>query len=106
MCCHFSRCSGIVPNLVASSVTFQSMVRSGRWVDPVVQDKVLTDSSLHHVNGMNGTNLRHCSRDPRVFDSYEDEYGGVVVNPDKLPSNPNHFVPVLRSSLSHWKSQV
>ena len=42
----------------------------------------------------------------RVLDAVDDEYGGVVVDPEKLPSNPNAFAYVLRSSLSHWEMKV
>ncbi|XP_016491217.1 nudix hydrolase 8-like [Nicotiana tabacum] len=50
---------------------------------------------------INGTGLY--LRDVRMLDASDDEYGGVVINPQTLPSNPNIFASVLRASLSHWK---
>ncbi|KAK1438761.1 hypothetical protein QVD17_04571 [Tagetes erecta] len=44
-------------------------------------------------------------REPRVLDAFDDEYGGVVVNPEKLPSETNVFASILRSSLSVWKKE-
>lgn len=41
----------------------------------------------------------------RVLDSMDDEYGGVVVDPERLPSNPSVFASLLQSSLSQWKSK-
>lgn len=63
----------------------------------------VTESCLHHTCTMNGINSSVCSRDLRVLDGYDDEYGGFVVDPDKLPTNQNTFSLMLRSSLSHWK---
>nr|XP_009790433.1 PREDICTED: nudix hydrolase 8-like isoform X2 [Nicotiana sylvestris] len=37
------------------------------------------------------------------FDASDDEYGGVIVNAERLPSNPAKFTSVLRASLAHWK---
>lgn len=42
----------------------------------------------------------------RVLNAIDDEYGGVVVDPESLPANPNAFAHVLHSSLSHWKMKV
>ncbi|XP_010518710.1 PREDICTED: nudix hydrolase 8 [Tarenaya hassleriana] len=46
-----------------------------------------------------GNSTRH----ERLLHAYDDEYGGVVVDPERLPSDPSTFVSVLRSSLSHWR---
>lgn len=43
---------------------------------------------------------------PRLLDAFDDEYGGVVVNSEKLPFDPNVFASILKSSLSIWKTQV
>uniref|UniRef100_A0ACD5YQC7 Uncharacterized protein n=1 Tax=Avena sativa TaxID=4498 RepID=A0ACD5YQC7_AVESA len=40
-----------------------------------------------------------------VLDAYEDEYGGVVVDPTFLPNTSNAFSASLRSSLSYWCEQ-
>ncbi|XP_021969046.1 nudix hydrolase 8 isoform X1 [Helianthus annuus] len=44
-------------------------------------------------------------REKRVLDAFDDEYGGVVVNPEKLPSDTDVFVSILRSSLSLWRTE-
>ncbi|KAJ4799816.1 Nudix hydrolase 8 [Rhynchospora pubera] len=38
-----------------------------------------------------------------VLDSFEDEYGGIVINADRLPQDPNTFACALPVSLSYWK---
>ncbi|KAM0896776.1 hypothetical protein ACQ4PT_022991 [Festuca glaucescens] len=40
-----------------------------------------------------------------VLDAFEDEYGGVVVDPTFLPNTSNAFSASLRSSLSYWSQQ-
>jgi hypothetical protein len=41
-----------------------------------------------------------------VLNAFEDEYGGVVVDPTFLPNTLNAFSASLRSSLSYWSQQV
>jgi hypothetical protein len=41
-----------------------------------------------------------------VLESSEDEYGGVVVDADRLPSDKAAFARSLAASLSYWKSVV
>ncbi|KAJ0961617.1 hypothetical protein J5N97_001114 [Dioscorea zingiberensis] len=43
------------------------------------------------------------SRKGYVLDASEDTYGGIVINPDKLPRNAYAFASVLHVSLSQWK---
>lgn len=40
-----------------------------------------------------------------VLDAFEDEYGGVVVDPTFLPNTSNAFSASLGSSLSYWSQQ-
>ncbi|GJS49051.1 NUDIX hydrolase 8-like protein [Tanacetum coccineum] len=40
-----------------------------------------------------------------LLDAFDDEYGGVIVNPDKLPFDTNLFASVLHSSVSIWRTQ-
>lgn len=106
-CClsvSFSR-SGVILNS-AYSRTLQCTPRQDRSVGTAIQGKRLTDSSLYRINGTNDTNSRLYSRDPRMLNAHDDEYGGVVVNPDKLPAKPDIFIPMLRFSLLQWKMQV
>ncbi|KAF5769385.1 putative hydrolase [Helianthus annuus] len=41
----------------------------------------------------------------RVLDAFDDEYGGVVVNPEKLPFETKVFASILRSSVSVWRTE-
>ncbi|WCJ42606.1 hypothetical protein M5689_023403 [Euphorbia peplus] len=38
-----------------------------------------------------------------MVDGWEDEYGGILIDPNSLPSSSNAFASSLRASLSHWK---
>ncbi|GKC76333.1 NUDIX hydrolase 8-like protein [Tanacetum coccineum] len=40
-----------------------------------------------------------------LLDAFDDEYGGVIVNPEKLPFDTNLFASVLHSSVSIWRTQ-
>lgn len=63
----------------------------------------LLDSESSQTNGVNGVCMGTRSSKNYVLDAYEDEYGGMVINPERLPQNAHLFVYLLRSSLSHWK---
>lgn len=41
-----------------------------------------------------------------LIDAWEDEYDGVVINPESLPLSANAFARALRASLSNWKLKV
>ncbi|EXB24700.1 Nudix hydrolase 8 [Morus notabilis] len=40
---------------------------------------------------------------PELLDAWNDDYNGVVINPESLPMSANAFASALRASLSHWK---
>ncbi|XP_078177390.1 nudix hydrolase 8-like isoform X2 [Carex rostrata] len=40
-----------------------------------------------------------------ILDFIEDDYGGVIINPDSLPDASNSFAAALQSSLSYWKCE-
>ncbi|KAM6583318.1 hypothetical protein CsatB_010320 [Cannabis sativa] len=40
-----------------------------------------------------------------LLDAWNDDYNGVVINPNSLPLSANAFVSALRISLSYWKSK-
>ncbi|KAK4729057.1 hypothetical protein R3W88_022045 [Solanum pinnatisectum] len=61
----------------------------------------LEDTFSYKINGTNHTSLYF--QDKWLLDASDDEYGGVLVNSDRLPSDPDKFTFVLRASLSHWK---
>ncbi|KAK4748464.1 hypothetical protein SAY87_015050 [Trapa incisa] len=57
-----------------------------------------------HINGNNGVGSSPYVKELRVLEAFDDEYGGVVVNSNRLPLKPDAFASALHSSLSHWKS--
>lgn len=40
------------------------------------------------------------------LDAWDDDYDGVVINPDSLPLSANAFASALRASMSNWKLKV
>ncbi|XP_078163814.1 nudix hydrolase homolog 8 isoform X1 [Carex rostrata] len=58
------------------------------------------------INGSNGAmsnwNLPK-NNNYSILDSFEDEYGGIVINADRLPRDPETFSYALPMSLSYWK---
>ncbi|XP_062073912.1 nudix hydrolase 8-like [Humulus lupulus] len=87
-------CRGISPN---------NSYQSKEAIGSVSREKLPTEAYFSRINGANGGTPNLYSREMRVLDAVDDEYDGVVVDPEKLPSNPNAFAYELRSSLSHWK---
>ncbi|KZV53294.1 Nudix hydrolase, partial [Dorcoceras hygrometricum] len=61
------------------------------------------DSFSYQIDRINGSSSSAFFRKIDILDAFDDEYGGVVVNPERLPSNPNVFSQALRLSLHHWK---
>ncbi|CAL5020536.1 unnamed protein product [Urochloa decumbens] len=66
-------------------------------------------SAVPRVNGRNGNG--HCGRAAAareessvVLEAVEDEYGGMVVDADRLPADTGGFARSLAASLSYWKS--
>lgn len=43
---------------------------------------------------------------PELLDAWNDEYGGVVINPESLPMSANAFASAVQASLSNWKMKV
>ncbi|KDP33770.1 hypothetical protein JCGZ_07341 [Jatropha curcas] len=39
----------------------------------------------------------------QFLDAWDDEYGGIIIDPNNLPSSVNAFASALRASLSNWK---
>lgn len=40
-----------------------------------------------------------------ILDAWDDEYDGVIIDPQSLPSTANAFASALRASLANWKIQ-
>ncbi|XP_057799682.1 nudix hydrolase 8-like [Salvia miltiorrhiza] len=61
------------------------------------------DSYSRRINGASASSCSPFLKKDKVLDAFDDEYEGVVVNPEQLPSNPHVFASALRSSIHHWK---
>ncbi|KAE8702438.1 Nudix hydrolase 8 [Hibiscus syriacus] len=71
-------------------------------MDSVDGQKLGAGNLLYQING---TNSSLFSRNLRMLDAFDDEYGGVIVDLERLPANPNVFASMLRFSVSHWKAK-
>ncbi|BAT75815.1 hypothetical protein VIGAN_01373800 [Vigna angularis var. angularis] len=69
----------------------------------VGQDNLAAETNFRRINGTNGSTSSFYYRNLRVLDAFDDEYGGVVVDSDRIPSNPYTFASLLRLSLFQWK---
>ena len=99
---HHFLISGIYPKASHSSIPDKTYVPR-KALSSADQEKLGAGNLLYQING---TNSSLFSRNMRILDAFEDEYGGVIVDTERLPSNPNAFASMLRSSLSHWKAKV
>uniref|UniRef100_M1CHB8 Mutt domain protein n=1 Tax=Solanum tuberosum TaxID=4113 RepID=M1CHB8_SOLTU len=90
-------CRGVVLKASRSSASYDA-------ASSVSKENFILDEFSCQINGKNCSGLY--LRDVRVLDASDDEYGGILINPQTLPSNPNIFASVLRESLSHWKMKV
>ncbi|KAL3817992.1 hypothetical protein ACJIZ3_003897 [Penstemon smallii] len=88
----FCPCRGFTPRASYSSTSKNATKAIGQ------QD--FLDSYSYRINGSSSSLF---FKNIGVLDACDDEYDGVVVNPEKLPSNPNVFSSTLRSSMCHWK---
>lgn len=125
----FSQCMNFGPHeyadfLLSSSSSFFSILDSGiyfqascsstshntypqtRASGSVGQEKLSTEPFSYQINGTSGAKSILYSREKRVLDAFDDEYGGVVVDPERLPANPSSFASILHASLSRWKKMV
>ncbi|KAI4327161.1 hypothetical protein L6164_019656 [Bauhinia variegata] len=78
---------------------------ANKALNSVSPNIVAAETSSYGINGINGSSSTSnlFSKNMRILYAFDDEYGGVVIDPEKLPANPYSFVSSLRSSLSHWK---
>lgn len=58
------------------------------------------------MNGLTLKNRISSVKERLLLDAFDDEYGGVVVDHGRLPSNPTVFTSMLQSSLSDWRRKV
>lgn len=94
-------CSG-----VSQKAYSYSRISNGSYESKQALSSDEKECLLYGINGTNGSIAGLWRREIGVLDSAGDEYGGVLVDAEKLPSDPNVFARILRSSLSHWKIKV
>ncbi|XVF51815.1 hypothetical protein PTKIN_Ptkin04bG0214700 [Pterospermum kingtungense] len=70
--------------------------------DSVDQEKLGAGYLLYQINRTNSS-LFLSNR--RILNAFDDEYGGVIVDSERLPENPNVFASMLSFSVSHWKAK-
>ncbi|CAN6232709.1 unnamed protein product [Urochloa humidicola] len=96
----FSSCSSSSRGPAAKSWRFNESV-----------DRVLRaarSSAVRRVNGWSGDGhggwAAAAREESSVLEALEDEYGGMVVDADRLPSDAAGFARSLAASLAYWKS--
>ncbi|KAK9927650.1 hypothetical protein M0R45_024824 [Rubus argutus] len=101
----FCSCKGIPLKASCSSHPSSSNNRylSTNAIGSVGGDKLAAETSLFQIFGTNGASSNLHPREIRVLDAFDDEYGGVIVDPERLPENADAFAYILHSSLSHWE---
>ncbi|KAL4651827.1 hypothetical protein ACB092_01G189300 [Castanea dentata] len=62
-------------------------------------------SYVHKKKGIHvlSPNISSPSMRVEVLDAWDDDYDGVIINPESLPLSANAFALALRASLSNWK---
>ncbi|CAJ2663998.1 unnamed protein product [Trifolium pratense] len=70
----------------------------------VGSDDFEAKTNSYCINGMNGSTSSLYYRN-LILDAFDDEYGGVLIDPNRLPHNTYAFASMLCLSLSHWKKK-
>ncbi|CAK9321584.1 unnamed protein product [Citrullus colocynthis] len=103
----FSRCSSCIGRF--SRASYSNGVPNKAYcsgaVSSIGQEKLPAEALTHQINGTNGLSSKLFSKDFRLLDAVDDQYDGIVIDPNGLPSNPIVFSSNLRFSLSHWKKK-
>ncbi|XP_047323460.1 nudix hydrolase 8 [Impatiens glandulifera] len=100
---HFTcvKSPALLYHLRGSSPKATYLSASNKVISSVGQE--CPENFRYHVHG---TSFSESMRERKVLlDAFDDEYGGVIIDAEKLPSNPRVFASVLHSSLSHWRTQ-
>ncbi|KAK9052339.1 hypothetical protein SSX86_028968 [Deinandra increscens subsp. villosa] len=75
-------------------------------IDLVGQEKYEMETYTYRYESYDGSSTNsNMFWENGVLDAFDDEYGGVVVNPEKLPFETNVFASILRSSVSIWRKE-
>ncbi|KAJ7944705.1 Nudix family hydrolase [Quillaja saponaria] len=83
--------------------TSSNIYLSDKAITSVGPHILAAETNCHGINGINGETSNLYSRNMRVLDAFDDEYGGVVMDTERLPESPSAFAPSLHFSLAHWK---
>ncbi|KAK9095205.1 hypothetical protein Scep_026674 [Stephania cephalantha] len=83
--------------------SYSTTRKSKQSIDWVGQDNFTVANDSPWIIETNGIILSPSLVESTVLDYSEDKYDGVVIDPDRLPSNPKAFASILRASLSHWR---
>ncbi|XP_040946541.1 nudix hydrolase 8 isoform X3 [Gossypium hirsutum] len=87
---------------ISAKASYDTCVRK-KGLSSIDEQKLGAADLVYHVNGK--INPSYLTRDLRILDGFDDEYGGVIVDSERLPANPNVFASMLRFSVSHWKAK-
>jgi hypothetical protein len=71
-----------------------------------ILDQGGTSPKKKRGNSVVSSNITSPSAVPRLLDARDDEYGGIIIDPECLPSSANAFASILGISLSNWKLDV
>ncbi|XXG43030.1 hypothetical protein AAC387_Pa01g3160 [Persea americana] len=93
-----SSCQGIVVKASYSTARISSKSNGS-----VGQNSLFLGTETFRINKIYGTYPSSSTRESCVLDAYEDEYEGLLINPERLPLNANDFTSALRTSLYHWR---
>ncbi|KAK3224968.1 hypothetical protein Dsin_004830 [Dipteronia sinensis] len=98
----FCSCRGTSSRVSISRVSNNTYL-SKRAIASGDQESVVEEDYVRRITGTNGASSRLFSRNIRLLDFFDDQYEGVVVDPERLPANPNVFASMIRLSLNHWR---
>lgn len=96
----FFPCRGI--SVKAAYSATRKLKSSTDWVGP---DKLSVGNTSNWINGTNGVISSSYLGNSHVLDASEDNYEGIIVDPEKLPADPIAFASILQSSLPYWRSK-
>ncbi|XP_065857494.1 nudix hydrolase 8-like [Euphorbia lathyris] len=91
-----SCCRGGVLKVSCSNTSNGTYYLSRKIIDSAEQEKFVGEN---YYNGKS----RPFTGNVEVLDAFDDEYGGVVVDSNRLPDSSDVFASSLRLSVSHWK---
>ncbi|XP_072960111.1 nudix hydrolase 8-like [Typha angustifolia] len=110
-CSNFLRGRGRFSNWLCSSqwkvfpvkASYATTRISSENIEPIAP-KMFLRSDSSDMKGFNDSSCLWTSpTNDHILDAYEDEYGGIIINPDRLPWETNAFGTALQASLSYWK---